>query len=79
MRAQGKGVIILVPEISLTPQTVRLFRSRFGQRVAVLHSGLTMAERADEYRRIQQGLAEMWWWVPLGGVCAAGKDWADCD
>ena len=59
MRAQGKGVIILVPEISLTPQTVRLFRSRFGQRVAVLHSGLTMAERADEYRRIQQGLADV--------------------
>lgn len=59
VRAQGKGVIILVPEISLTPQTVRLFRSRFGQRVAVLHSGLTMAERADEYRRIQQGLADV--------------------
>ena len=59
VRAQGKRVIILVPEISLTPQTVRLFRSRFGQRVAVLHSGLTMAERADEYRRIQQGLADV--------------------
>ena len=59
VRAQGKGVIILVPEISLTPQTVRLFRSRFGQRVAVLHSGLTMAERTDEYRRIQQGLADV--------------------
>ncbi len=48
-----------MPEISLTPQTVRLFRSRFGQRVAVLHSGLTMAERADEYKRIQQGLADV--------------------
>lgn len=59
VRAQGKGVIILVPEISLTPQTVELFSRRFGQKVAVLHSGLTMAERADEYKRIRKGLADV--------------------
>ena len=59
VRARGKGVIILVPEISLTPQTVELFSRRFGQRVAVLHSGLTMAERADEYKRIRKGLADV--------------------
>lgn len=59
VRAQGRGVIILVPEISLTPQTVELFGRRFGKRVAVLHSGLTMAERADEYKRIKQGLADV--------------------
>lgn len=59
VREKGEGVIILVPEISLTPQTVELFGRRFGKKVAVLHSGLTMAERADEYKRIQQGLADV--------------------
>lgn len=59
VRAQGKGVIILVPEISLTPQTVELFGKRFGQKVAVLHSGLTVAQRADEYKRIKKGLADV--------------------
>ncbi len=59
VRSQGKGVIILVPEISLTPQTVELFGKRFGRKVAVLHSGLTMAERADEYKRIRKGLADV--------------------
>ena len=59
VREQGQGVIILVPEISLTPQTVELFTRRFGRRVAVLHSGMTMAQRADEYKRIKQGLADV--------------------
>ena len=49
----GKGAIVLVPEIALTPQLLSRFRKRFGSRVAVLHSGLTDRERADEYRRIQ--------------------------
>ncbi len=49
----GKGTIVLVPEIALTPQLLSRFRRRFGGRVAVLHSGLTERERADEYRRIQ--------------------------
>jgi primosomal protein N' (replication factor Y) (superfamily II helicase) len=49
----GKGTIVLVPEIALTPQLLNRFRGRFGDRVAVLHSGLTERERSDEYRRIQ--------------------------
>lgn len=49
----GQGAIVLVPEIALTPQLLSRFRKRFGNRVAVLHSGLSDRERADEYRRIQ--------------------------
>jgi primosomal protein N' (replication factor Y) len=46
---------VLVPEIALTPQLLARFKGRFGARVAVLHSGLTDRERADEYRRIRAG------------------------
>lgn len=53
----GKSAILLVPEIALTPQVVNLFRQHFGSRVAVLHSGLTAAQRYSEYRRIQTGQA----------------------
>jgi len=49
----NKQVIVLVPEISLTPQTVERFKSHFGQRVAILHSGLSLGERYDEWRRIR--------------------------
>lgn len=52
---QGKGVIMLVPEIALTPMMVSMFLSRYEQDVAVLHSELTPAERYDEYRRIARG------------------------
>ena len=52
---RGRGVIVLVPEIALTPQTVGRFRARFGDRVAVLHSALTDAERRDERARIASG------------------------
>jgi primosomal protein N' (replication factor Y) len=52
---RGRGVIVLVPEIALTPQTVGRFRARFGDRVAVLHSALTDAERRDERERIAAG------------------------
>lgn len=52
--AQGRGVIVLVPEISLTPQTVARFRARAGE-VAVLHSGLTDAERHDQWVAIRSG------------------------
>ena len=52
---KGKAAIVLIPEISLTPQTVRRFSERFGQVVAVLHSGLSDSEKYDEYRKIRKG------------------------
>jgi primosomal protein N' (replication factor Y) (superfamily II helicase) len=55
--AAGRGAIVLVPEIALTPQTLGRFRERFGDRVALLHSGLTEAERRDERERIVSGEA----------------------
>jgi primosomal protein N' (replication factor Y) (superfamily II helicase) len=54
---RGLGVIVLVPEIALAPQTVGRFRARFGERVAILHSSLTEAERRDERERIASGEA----------------------
>jgi primosomal protein N' (replication factor Y) len=54
---RGRGVIVLVPEIALAPQTVGRFRARFGERIAVLHSALTEAERRDERERIASGAA----------------------
>ena len=55
--ARGRGAIVLVPEIALTPQALGRFRARFGDRVAVLHSGLSEAERRDERERIAAGEA----------------------
>jgi primosomal protein N' (replication factor Y) len=55
--ARGRGAIVLVPEIALTPQTLGRFRARFGDRVAVLHSALSDAERRDERERIASGAA----------------------
>ena len=54
---RGRGAIVLVPEIALTPQALGRFRERFGDRVAVLHSGLSEAERRDERERIASGEA----------------------
>lgn len=51
----GRTAIVLVPEISLTPQTVARFRARFGNRVAVLHSGLSDGERYDQWRLLKSG------------------------
>ena len=51
----GRGGIVLVPEISLTPQAVSRFRGRFGDRVAVLHSGLSRGERFDAWRELRSG------------------------
>lgn len=51
----GKTAIMLVPEIALTPQTVARFVSRFGKRVAVFHSGLSMNERYDEWKKMRDG------------------------
>ena len=56
---RGKGAIVLVPEIALTPQTLGRFQARFGDRIAVLHSGLTDAERRDERERIVSGEARV--------------------
>jgi primosomal protein N' (replication factor Y) len=54
---RGRTAIVLVPEIALAPQTVGRLRARFGDRVAVLHSALTQAERRDERQRIASGAA----------------------
>ncbi|MDP1834603.1 MAG: primosomal protein N' [Chlamydiales bacterium] len=57
--SQGKGSIVLVPEISLTPQTVERFRSRFDDHIAVLHHRLSHGERHDEWHRIYRGEARI--------------------
>jgi primosomal protein N' (replication factor Y) len=54
-RAQGKGALVLVPEIALTPQLAARFRARFGDDVAVLHSALPAAERLAAWRRLRSG------------------------
>ncbi len=50
----GKEAIVLVPEISLTPQMVNRFKARFGNLVAVMHSGLSSGEKYDEWRKVQR-------------------------
>ncbi len=57
--ASHKGVIVLVPEISLTPQTVGIFCGYYGERVAVIHSNLSCGERFDTYKRIADGEADI--------------------
>jgi primosomal protein N' (replication factor Y) len=56
---KGDNALVLVPEISLTPQLVRRFRARFGSGIAVLHSALSDGERYDEWRRIRRGLVRI--------------------
>ena len=55
----GKGVIVMVPEIALTPQLLSVFKARFGDKVAVFHSALSLGERLDEYKRVQRGIAKI--------------------
>ncbi len=55
----GRGVIMLVPEIALTPQTVGIFMARYGDNIAVIHSALSMGERYDAWRRIKKGEARV--------------------
>ena len=55
--ADGRGVIVMVPEISLTAQTLQRFKNRYGEKVAVFHSGLSAGERQDEWKRVKKGLA----------------------
>ena len=57
--SDGRGVIMLVPEISLTPQTVSYFCGCYGDRVAVMHSNLSQGERFDAYKRIKKGEADV--------------------
>lgn len=56
---QGKNAIMLVPEISLTPQVLANFRARFGDKIAILHSGLSAGERFDEWKRLFLGEAKI--------------------
>ena len=56
---EGKSAIMLVPEISLTPQVLSNFKARFGDNVAILHSGLSAGERFDEWKRIFLGEAKV--------------------
>jgi len=55
----SQGVILMVPEIALTPQLVSVFTSYFGSRVALVHSSLSMGERYDEWKRIRDGAADV--------------------
>lgn len=57
--AKGEGALVLVPEIALTPQMVHRFKGRFGDLVAVLHSGLSNGEKYDEWRKIEKGEARV--------------------
>ncbi|MGG6310075.1 primosomal protein N' [Paenibacillus macerans] len=57
--ASGRQAIVLVPEISLTPQMVERFKGRFGGKVAVMHSRLSTGERYDEWRKIREGRVEV--------------------
>ena len=64
--AQGRGVIVMVPEIALTPQTLAIFKGRYGKQVAVFHSALSMGERMDEWKRVKNGEAG----IVVGTRCA---------
>ena len=55
----NKGVIVMVPEIALTPQTLNIFYSHFGDKVAVFHSALSAGERIDEWKRVKNGDAKI--------------------
>ena len=50
-----KGVIVMVPEIALTPQTINIFASRYGNKIAVFHSAMSQGQRMDEWKRIKNG------------------------
>ncbi len=56
---KGRGAIILLPEIALTPQSIEIFRSRYGDRVSIIHSGLTPKERCDAYMNIRSGASDV--------------------
>ena len=68
---KGKSVIVLVPEISLTPQAASRFVGRFGERVALLHSRLSDGERYDQWHRIRKGEADIVIGPPFCCLCAS--------
>lgn len=53
--ADSRGVIVMVPEISLTPQLLGIFASRYGDKIAVFHSAMSMGKRMDEWQRVKNG------------------------
>ncbi len=55
MLSVGKQVIVMVPEIALTPQTIAIFRKRYGSEIAVFHSALSAGQRTDEWKRVKNG------------------------
>ncbi len=57
--SDGKDIIVMVPEIALTPQLINLFTVRYGDIVAVFHSGLSLGERLDEWKRVKNGYARI--------------------
>jgi primosomal protein N' (replication factor Y) len=59
VRQRGRGVLMLVPEIALTPAVAAIFRATFGERVAIQHSGLTDGERHDQWQRIRNGQVDV--------------------
>lgn len=59
VRQDKKGIIVMVPEIALTASLIRKFHKRYGERVAVFHSGLSVGERADEWKRVKNGDADI--------------------
>lgn len=69
----GRQAIVLVPEISLTPQMVERFKGRFGGKVAVMHSRLSTGERYDEWRKIREGRVQ----VAIGARSAVFAPFAD--
>ncbi len=57
--SMGKGVIMLLPEIALTPQTLKIFSSRYGEKIALVHSGLAAGERYDAHMKLRAGEAKL--------------------
>lgn len=56
---EGKNVIVMVPEISLTPQTLKIFSDRYGDKIALMHSAMSLGQRLDEWKRVKNGDAKV--------------------
>ena len=73
--AAGRGAIVMVPEIALTPSLLQLFLTHFGRQVAVLHSCLSTGERYDEWKRVRDGQA-LWSLGPVLRCLLPWRMWA---